>query len=235
MNAPTADLGEYSKKQHYGSRWSEFDDHIFKPGPLHPRPILRSDRTNRILLYSGSFNPPHLGHKALLRHVFENSQNINVIAALVIPTDDQRLQEKKPTGQRKFSFQQRVKLWQGYGPSDWYWVCDRESDSAWHAFEAGLIQSARRDGFKLKFVSVLGPDYADMTKGVAWNYLREHIVSDIARSADFVATEGASLKQLPGCDPWETVDVDEDRARDCANEHIAFLKRRMSLMMPSVL
>ncbi|KAI0174307.1 hypothetical protein BJ166DRAFT_511745 [Pestalotiopsis sp. NC0098] len=64
-----------------------------------PTPTLRRGCKNRIIYYVGSFNPPHLGHLALVDHVFSNTKaplrhpgsaeesddSLNAVALVVIP------------------------------------------------------------------------------------------------------------------------------------------------------
>ncbi|KAI4604160.1 hypothetical protein KJ359_000288 [Pestalotiopsis sp. 9143b] len=65
-----------------------------------PVPTLRKGCKNRIIYYVGSFNPPHLGHLALVDHVFSNTKapprhpgpaggsdddSLNAVALVVIP------------------------------------------------------------------------------------------------------------------------------------------------------
>src|SRR5271167_970439 len=48
-------------------------------------PLLSKDRANRVLIYPGSFNPPHIGHLSVLRHAFESSPDLNIVAGIVVP------------------------------------------------------------------------------------------------------------------------------------------------------
>lgn len=89
-----ADLGWYIGKVYYGGKAMPGDD-IFARGLSHNSPPrLRSDRMNRIIVYAGCFNPPHVGHQALLTYVFNHCKDINVVAAVIIPADDDAVKEK---------------------------------------------------------------------------------------------------------------------------------------------
>ena len=57
-------------------------------------------RRNRIILYPGFVNPPHRRNEALLRNVFDSSQVLNVIAAIIVPLDDEDLGAKYDQRQR---------------------------------------------------------------------------------------------------------------------------------------
>ena len=57
-------------------------------------PLLSKDRVNRVLSYPGSFNPPHVGHLAVLRHAFESSPDLNIVAGIVFPVAVEYIKEK---------------------------------------------------------------------------------------------------------------------------------------------
>lgn len=62
---------------------------------FYDAPTLVKHRTNRILAYVGSFNPPHRGHLHLLKHVFtRGTHDMNVIAAIIIPASDESVMKK---------------------------------------------------------------------------------------------------------------------------------------------
>ncbi|KAH6640810.1 glycosyl hydrolase [Chaetomium tenue] len=78
---------------------SHHHNHHHPPAPAPPQ--LHRHRPNRILLFPGCFNPPHLAHHALLQQAFTRTQtDLRVVAAMVLPPDDDRLAAKEE--QRKW-------------------------------------------------------------------------------------------------------------------------------------
>ncbi|EXJ86726.1 hypothetical protein A1O3_03679 [Capronia epimyces CBS 606.96] len=223
INHNTAPLGSYIEKAYYGDS-NPFNEAIFDQGITHRPPQLESDRTNRILLYPGSFNPPHVGHWALLDHALASSQDINIIAAIILPLDDDRVIEKcEALGQSlAFSKEQRVQIWRGYGPHDKYWAYGG-SEGEWPSFRHRLNEDCARDGFEVKFIVLAGPDQVSQDD-VSWNPrdCEEILVSDVSRSADFTTSEG-TLEQFEECDPWEPVFWNEEAATRHATSSAAFL------------
>ncbi|KAF7527339.1 hypothetical protein G7054_g10496 [Neopestalotiopsis clavispora] len=70
-----------------------------------PVATLRKGRKNRIIYYIGSFNPPHVGHLALIDHVFSNTKastssssaddnDLNAVALIVIPHAEYWIERK---------------------------------------------------------------------------------------------------------------------------------------------
>ncbi|KAF5637268.1 uncharacterized protein FTJAE_5683 [Fusarium tjaetaba] len=185
----------------------------FNNGTATQPPLIRG-RVNRILLFPGSFNPPHQGHLNLLKHVFHNAgADLNIIAAIIVTTDDERLKmkmERRETG-IVLSREKRQNLWRGDGiPVDWAWVYDN-SVASWPGFRAKLVNALKRDGVDLKFVLLFGPDAITADGGYnpeCWN-CGDAITSDISRPVDFRYPN--SLRQLSGCEPW--ISLEDGRAR----------------------
>lgn len=223
MERSTTGLGSYISAIHYGDSASAlFEERIFDYGITHRPPQLVSDRCNRILLYPGSFNPPHLGHQELLRHAFSRSgSDLNIIAAIVLPLDDTALawKFKGQTGVQIFTKAQRVRLWKDNVPSEWYWVYDRSIDE-WFTFKDSLTKAILREGFDIEFVLLCGPDYVKMNRVplvTPWG-CKGLLVSDIGRAADFTNGTMDYLTTLNDCEPWETIVSNHENLRKRARE-----------------
>lgn len=230
MDRKTADLEYYVKR----AGWSDGDS-VFDQADTKYRPQLRSDRQNRVLLYPGSFNPPHIGHLALVKHVFENCRDINVIAAFIVPLDDHRVERKcSKLGQSLvLTKNQRVQLWRGYTTSPWYTVYGRR-EWEWDLFRKSLEKATAQDGYWLKFVVLYGPDLISLHEGSHWDSgwdCDEIVTSNVARPASFTAHEGKLLR-LKGCHRWERLSWDEAKIAQHAETMVAFNKRN-SMFKPS--
>ncbi|KAK7970496.1 hypothetical protein PG988_009569 [Apiospora saccharicola] len=60
-----------------------------------PPALLRNGVVNRILYYTGSFNPPHAGHLAGLKYAVKHcGEDYNVVAIVVEMTPDESLETK---------------------------------------------------------------------------------------------------------------------------------------------
>ncbi|KAJ3524105.1 hypothetical protein NM208_g12185 [Fusarium decemcellulare] len=200
-------LGDYIERIHLGGQGpSGSSGRPFNNGAPSNPPLLRTHGVNRILVYPGSFNPPHQGHLDLLRYVFQNAgDDLHIIGAIVIMTDDNRLRDKLSNEKDPLILprEQRVKLWRGDGiPVDWAWVYDK-SEASWADFRTKLLKQANRDRIDLKFILLGGPDAISAEGTFNPEYWRcpDSITSDISRPVDFRYPN--TLRQLAGCAMWE--------------------------------
>lgn len=194
-------LGVDMKRQNAGNiiaAWRNMGD-----GPLDDvlpdvddRPLLPSGQDkhiNHIIIYPGAFNPPHRGHVDTLQDGFLNDNlhnsdlqnkgpNINIVAAIVAPTGDDRLRTKEagrnaqdaPQNQVILSQKHRVSLFKGHlQGSDNYNGLARKT-KMWKfpyldPFE-GYLQEVKRlaglDGFEIEFLSLKGPDHLFFDKPI---------------------------------------------------------------------
>jgi hypothetical protein len=138
-------------------------------------PRLRSDSENRILIYPGSFNPPHYGHLALLCHAFLCTDD-HTIAAMFLPMPTSALAMKSKTREdgRTFtlSLHQRRQLLQDEVLGRFTWVFPGHADDITQ-FMARVQHFAAADGFKVSFPSLHGGDHFDDDEGVT-SHTRSH-------------------------------------------------------------
>ncbi|KAK2040018.1 hypothetical protein LZ31DRAFT_587385 [Colletotrichum somersetense] len=198
MEDQTAELGKHIAKCH--RRRHHLPDGHNRIFNTENQPLLKRGQKNRILLYAGCFNPPHLGHCNLLRRAFEESRDINVIAAVILPIDDATLEAKcEWKGQSLvLSKRERAHLWRSdprFMPE--WWVYDGSSDG-WNRLRRKLENAVEADGFEIQFTAVVGSDYIGRLEeydGCWWD-CHETITSDAGRSSDLVKPDG-SLCTLP--------------------------------------
>lgn len=212
-------LETYIKQIRYGDDFPHSQRVIFNAGSTHHSPILKAGCINRILLYPGSFNPPHLGHFELLRHGFWRSgRDMNLVAAIVVPLDDNSLRFKfrRTEDATLFTQADRIRLWNGCVPSDWYWTYDR-SMTEWFDFKERLTAVISQDGFNITWTALTGPDLFKVNEEPPvpnWD-CEEVIVSNVGRAAYFAPCGVSGLTTLSGCDAWRELILDnEPRTED---------------------
>ena len=183
---------------------------------------LRPRYPNRVLLYPGSFNPPHKGHLELLSHIFHDARDsLNIVGAIILPVDEQHLYWKrsylhdaKPLILTKM---QRVSLIQNssFFEEDWTAVWDQPMNE-WHSFRRDLERALLVNDITITFSFVGGPDKISVDKLPDPDYwdCREAITSNISRPLDFVREQGP-LRRLDGCRDWYRPYCNRDHIKTC--------------------
>lgn len=208
-------LGDFVEKCYYdGGIPKDAKFRPFNNGHAKDPPLLRSRGVNRILIYPGSFNPPHKGHMQLLNHVFHNAgDDLQIAAAIILPVDDVRLAIKTRHEKRTLVLprERRNELWRSSGVlTDRIWLCDR-SESDWEKLKKKLEDKFREKNVEVKFILLGGPDWVNSTRipEPAYWGCTDVITSDVSRPVNY--RYGNTLCQLSSCTAWEKPRFDPER------------------------
>ena len=171
-------------------------------------PLLSKDRVNRVLVYPGSFNPPHVGHLGVLRHAFESSPDLNIVAAIVFTADVWNIEEKNYRSGRclVLSSDQRLELWKRDArfPA-WAFAPNYESSAR---LKEKIANAAMKDGYEILYVGLGGPDTWDgCPRQHAYASCAEYLISDAARSVPFLGPDSVP-QQIEGYTIWQRLELD---------------------------
>ncbi|CVL08548.1 uncharacterized protein FMAN_05239 [Fusarium mangiferae] len=120
---------------------------------------LNKGQDNLILVYGGSFNPPHRGHLDVLLSALHPV--VNAVAIVVLPSEDFHLRHKLANSHPEFfmSRKMRAALWAEMPqvPRNKVWIWSE----TWYPFFT-FMEAAQRlceeDGYKIVFSHLIGPD-----------------------------------------------------------------------------
>jgi nicotinic acid mononucleotide adenylyltransferase len=201
----TAPLDYYIRKSTDPPNHRQPYEPIFRSSPDSLGPTLRDDRENRVLLYPGSFNQPHLGHAALLWHAYLCTDD-KTIAAIVLPLDTESLSSKAVTevDDKKFilSKYKRAQLWKGTALRHFTWIYTAEHLDDYEDILLSLTNALQQDGFMITFATLYGGDHIRKL-GSGWGGCAE-IGSDVARPVKGVRGGYEEVK-FTHCKKWRKV------------------------------
>ncbi|CAH0050891.1 unnamed protein product [Clonostachys solani] len=206
-------LGDHAEVARYGKTAPPGTQNIpFNNGRATDPPLVQVDAITRILVYPGSFNPPHRGHLHLLDHVFQNAgYKAEYHAAIILLMDDEHLTRKLeslPENGLLVPLERRTALWQqAVSHNDKYWVWDNGAMDNFTAF-IDALQLRLATHTTIELVGLLGPDSFSLTEPVpsptTW-YCRHLVTSNGWRGAAFA---GDVMQRLPGCSTWRHTHTD---------------------------
>jgi hypothetical protein len=171
-------------------------------------PLLSKDRVNRVLIYPGSFNPPHVGHLAVLRHAFESSPDLNIVAGIILPAPVESVEWKNYCSDRclLLSREQRSELWKRDArfPA---WAFAPSYESAQLTEE--IASAAKKDGYEILYIGLSGPDVWNFSWPPAhvYAYDPEYLISDAGRSVSFLGP-GDVPQPIKGYTTWQRLELD---------------------------
>ena len=120
---------------------------------------LQPDNENLILVYGGTFNPPHRGHVDVLLSGLR--PEVNATAIIILPCEDYLLWNKMAKSPSEFMLHihRRADIWQAIPsyPKDKVWVWTSTYFPFKPMIEA-LVKCTKADGFTLAFAHMIGPD-----------------------------------------------------------------------------
>jgi hypothetical protein len=179
---------------------------IFSNQAVAPR--LHVNQENRILVFSGSFNPPHLGHLELLAHVFLRTDS-RTISAMLVPLGSGTCRKNNATVKGRtfrLSKNQRAYLWQDEVLGRFSWVYRDDTDSL-PRFRSTMIMLAKVDGYKLAFTGLNGSDHYTLNSGLGGLGLRceSSITSDVTRPSVLLQDGRTQPERLVGCGSWRKI------------------------------
>ncbi|KAI4925746.1 uncharacterized protein J4E92_006482 [Alternaria infectoria] len=149
-------------------------------------PVLHRNRENKIIMYTGSFNPPHLGHFELAFHTFLRSSSTTIAVVFLPFRDKLKAKDGAMVNGKVFATEkeQRIALLQNDLLQRWTWF-HRGHRTDFEKYGATLIKEAKKDGFQVSFVVLAGSDKFEREKVetkpswlIGWG---EIITSDITR------------------------------------------------------
>ena len=186
-------------------------------------PVLHRNRENKIIMYTGSFNPAHLGHFELAFHTFLRSSS-TTIAVVILPFRD-RLKAKDGAMINGKIFatekEQRIALLQNDLLQRWTWFY-KGHRTEFEKYGTTLIEEAKKDGFQVSFVVLAGSDKFEREKVetkpswlIGWG---EIITSDITRPSSLFKGPMHPPRRLPGCRSWRLISTPTSRKGDFSCE-----------------
>jgi hypothetical protein len=192
---------------------------LFNPSPSPPTtwPKLNPSTQNQILLYPGSFNPPHTGHLATIQHLFSLRTHLNITTLILFNDPSPTILSKRkkhsttilPRHIRNTVFSHTPEL----NPlihTGWLHLLNGTMES--HiAFLRTMTDGIATAGWDVKLVGFLGGDKLSVESEPhlppgelgAWGPLDEFLIANARRPVDFyVPGEDSRPRDLPGCTSW---------------------------------
>ena len=230
----TSPLGPYVKAARTSDDPSYVADPFGSGVTAATTPILNSKSLNRILIFPGFFNPPHVGHYELLRFtMLRFARPLGIIGAIIIPMSEKWLKDRLSNEVRPvvLSTSARRAQWNGHKcdsntktPESWYYVYESAADDVeldWETFQSNLKQLTAADGFTINFISLFGVESLKINENPAprWG-CNEVVYADFGQDS-ILRPQGANgpLIQLPGSSEWRTFEFIQPYAQRRAQIH----------------
>jgi hypothetical protein len=173
-------------------------------------PPLNRDKVNRVLIYYGAFNPPHVGHLGALYHAFQNSPDLNIVAGIVCPVDVEQIERKNSRSNRMLvlSEEQRSELWERDARFPTWAFAPKNKYNTGQEFKEEIANAAKEDGYDILYLRLCGPDNWDFNRPRRHVYASctEYLISDATRSASFINPDGIP-QPVKGYTTWQRLEL----------------------------
>ncbi|KAF7861390.1 hypothetical protein EAF04_007955 [Stromatinia cepivora] len=228
-------------------RVQDFNHGVIPENSQTSCPILKSNSRNNILLYPGSFNPPHQGHLATIHYFSERREQLGVTAMFIFVDPGSIVQGKKkkwgdiilPQDLRYELFYRVPEIFQ-LVESGWLQllVGDMNNHIGVLRMTTDLISEA---GFDVKLVGLLGGDKLTIDSAPhlhpgslqEWGPVDEFLIINARRPVDFFNPRKEKIpRNLPGCTAWEKDTEAGEKAAKQLNESAGVLWTCQALTVP---
>lgn len=166
---------------------------------------LKADQENLILVYGGSFNPPHRGHVDVLLAGLR--PEVDALAIVVLPCEDYLLRSKMSNAHSEFflHMQRRSEIWSALPsiPKDRVWVWS----STYFPFilmTEALLRLTKADGYRVAYSQMIGPDNLRLNSPLAvlpYVFPRIFVTNRARHSAHHFTPDGTPVI-WHGFGPW---------------------------------
>jgi hypothetical protein len=234
----TAPLARYIRRS-----LGNVEAEVFRQSEYVEDPTLVKNRVSRILTYRGCFNPPHQGHKDTLCHgFFRGGNDMNIIAAILYFLDDHSVRGKYPReadGTESFVLTQaqRINLFNNGGLYGGWHYCfpnDGTDQHNFRKFTTELQKEAAKDGFDIRFVVLMGPDYLYDLDNDEFSSASTIVVGTGHPERTQIRAETKSgLRCLKNHHDWQMLPCTGDLVRDIGTKgHSTWLEQKLEMLFP---
>ncbi|KAF7880275.1 uncharacterized protein EAF01_012036 [Botrytis porri] len=226
---------------------SESDCNIIPHNSSISWPILKSNARNNILLYPGSFNPPHQGHLATIRYFSERREQLGITTMFLFvdPGSIVKGRKKKwgdivlPQNFRYEIFYKVPEISQLVA-SGWLQLLVGDMDNHIKVLRA-TTDLISESGYAVKLVGLLGGDKLTVESAPhvhpgnlqEWGPVDEFLIINARRPVDFFDPKTEKIpRDLPGCTKWERDTEKSDGIEEIIDDGAGFLWTCQALTIP---
>ncbi|KAF7920554.1 uncharacterized protein EAE97_011447 [Botrytis byssoidea] len=210
-------------------------------------PRLNSNARNNILLYPGSFNPPHQGHLATIRYFAERREQLGITTMFLFVDPGSIVTSKKkkwgevilPKNLRYELFYKVPEISQLVA-SGWLQLLVGDMDNHIKVLRA-TTDLVSEVGYAVKLVGLLGGDKLTVESAPhvhpgslqEWGPVDEFLIINARRPVDFFDPKTDKIpRDLPGCTKWKRGTEKGDEEGGTIDDEVGVLWTCQALTVP---